>query len=69
MTYGHEEANTGTALNAIDILTRNPFTDLSIVCDDTDLLLILLRYFGDLSVSNNFVTHYYTMSLRLIDEV
>ena len=27
----------------------------SIVCGDTDVLLILLHYFGDLSVSTNFV--------------
>ena len=33
------------------------------------MLLILLHYFGDLSVSTNFVTQYNTMPLRLIDEV
>ena len=62
MTYGHEEADTGIVLHAIAISTRNTFTDLSVVCDDTDVLLILLRYFGDLSFLS-------TILLRLIDEV
>ena len=69
MTYRHEETGTGIVLHAIDISTRSPFTDLSIACDDTDVLLILLHYFGDLSVSTNFVTQHNTMSLRLIHEV
>ena len=69
MTYDHEEADTGIALHAIDMLKHNTFTDLSIVCDDTDVLLILLYYFGDLSVSTNFVTQHNNMSLSLIDEV
>ena len=69
MTYRHEETGTGIVLHAIDISTRSLFTDLSIVCDDTDVLLILLHYFGDLSVSTNFVTQHNTMSLRLIHEV
>ena len=65
MTYDHEEADTGIVLHAIDISIRNQFTDLSIVYDDMDVLLILLHYVGDLSVSTNFVTQHNTMSLRL----
>ena len=65
----HEEADNGIVLHAIGISTRNPFTDLSIVCVDTDVLLILRHYFEDLSVLTNFVTQHNTMSLHLIDEV
>ena len=43
MTYGHEEADTGIVPHSIDISTRYPFTDFSIVCDDKDVLLILLH--------------------------
>ena len=68
MTYDHEEADSGIVLHAIDISIRNPFTDLSIVYDDMDVLLILLHYVGDLSVSINFVTQHNTMSLRLTDK-
>ena len=42
---------------------------MSVVCDNTDVLLILLHYVGYLSVSTNFVAQHNTMSLRLIDEV
>ena len=69
MTYGYEGADTGIVLHAIDISAHNPFTDLLIACDDTDVLLILLHYVGDLSVSTNFFTQHNTMSLGLIDEV
>ena len=48
MTYGHEEPDTGIVLHAINISTRNPFTDLSIVCDNRDALLILLHYFREI---------------------
>ena len=69
MTYGYEGADTGIVLHATDISAHNPFTDLLIACDDTDVLLILLHYVGDLSVSTNFFTQHNTMSLGLIDEV
>ena len=69
MTYGYEGADTGIVLHAIDISAHNPFTDLLIACDDTDVLLILLHYVGDLSVSTNFFTQHNIMSLGLIDEV
>ena len=69
MTYGHEATDTGIVLRAIDISTHNPLTELSILCGDTDVLLILLHHFGDLSISTNFVTQHNTMPLRLIDEV
>ena len=42
--YGQKEADTGI-LHAIDVCKRNLFTEFTISCSDTDVLLILLNYF------------------------
>ena len=49
--YSHEEADTGIVLNALDVSKRDPFTDLVISCSDTDFLLILIRYYEQLTSS------------------
>ena len=61
MTYGHVEADTEIVPHATDIWTRNPLKDLSVVCDNTDMLLILLHFFRYLSVSINFVIQHYNV--------
>ena len=43
--YGQKEADTGIVLHAIDVCKRDPFTEFTISCSDTDVLLILLNYF------------------------
>ena len=40
-TYGQEKADTGIVLHAIDECRRDPFSELTINCSDTDVLLIL----------------------------
>ena len=55
-SYCHEEADTGIVLHALDVSKRNPFTDMVISCSDTDVLLILLNYFEDLTSSTIFKT-------------
>ena len=66
--YTHEEADTGIVLHAIDVCKRDPFTDLVISCSDTDVLLILLYYFDELSSSTIFRTTQHDITLQLIHE-
>ena len=54
--YSHEEADTGIVLNALDVSKRDPFTDLVISCSDTDVLLILIHYYEQLTTSIVFKT-------------
>ena len=54
--YNQEEADTGIVLHAIDVTKRDPFTDLVVLCSDTDVLLILLHYFEMISSSTIFET-------------
>ena len=54
--YNQEEADTGIVLHAIDVTKRDPFTDLVVLCSDTDVLLILLHYFEKISSSTIFET-------------
>ena len=53
-TYGQEEADTGIVLHAIDVCKRDPFSELTISCSDTDVLLILLNYFEQLPSTTVF---------------
>ena len=54
--FNHEEADTGIVLHAIDVTKRDPFSELVILCSDTDVLLILLHYFESLCTSTIFKT-------------
>ena len=54
--YNHEEADTGIVLHAIDVTKRGPFSELVILCSDTDVLPILLHYFESLCSSTIFKT-------------
>ena len=57
--HTHEEADTCIVFHALDITNRNPFTDLVICCSDTDVVLLLLHYFDELSTSTiNRSTNY-----------
>ena len=55
-TYGQEEADTGIVLHAIDVCRRDPFSELTISCSDTDVLLIVLNYFKQLPSITIFKT-------------
>ena len=55
-TYGQEEADTGIVLHAIDVCRRDPFSELTISCSDTDALLIVLNYFKQLPSTTIFKT-------------
>ena len=54
--YSHEEADTGIVLNALDVSKHDPFTDLVISCSDTDVLLIPINYYEQLTSSILFKT-------------
>ena len=54
--YSQEEAHTGIVLHAIDVTKRDPFTELVVICSDTNVLLLLLYYFEIISSSTIFRT-------------
>ena len=54
--YSHNEADTGIVLTTLDISKRDPFTYLAISCTDTDVLLILIHYYEQLTSSFVFKT-------------
>ena len=64
--YSHEEADTRIVINAIDVSKRDPFTDLVISYSDTDVLLILIHYYEQLSSSIVFKT---TVHSHLVGEI
>ena len=65
--YGQEEADTGIVLHAIDVCKRDPFTELTISCSNTDVLLILLNYLSDqLPSTTTFKTTHHQYNLHLI---
>ena len=66
--YGQEEADTGIVLHAIDVCKRDSFTELTISCSDTDVLLIFLNYFGQLPSTTTFKTTHFQYNLRSIYE-
>ena len=45
--FNQEEIDTGMILHAVDVKQRKPLSGLVISCSDTDILLIMLCYFGD----------------------
>ena len=67
-SYGQEEADTGLFLHAIDVCKRDPFSELTINCSDTDVLLILLHYFEQLPSTTVFKTTEHRYNLRQIFE-
>ena len=54
--YSHEEADTEIVLTTLDVSKRDPFTYLAISCTDTDVLLILIHYYEQLTSSIVFKT-------------
>ena len=40
--YTQEKADTGVVFHAIDVIKRDPFTELVVICSDTDVFLNLL---------------------------
>ena len=67
-TYGQEEADAGIVLHAIDVCRRDPFSELTISCSHTDVLLILLNYFEQLPSTTIFKTTEHCYNLRQIFE-
>ena len=67
-TYGQEEADTGIVLHAIDVCKRDPFSELTISCSDTDVPLILLNYFEQLPSTTVFKTTKHCYNLCQIFE-
>ena len=65
-TYDQEEADTGIFLHAIHVCKRDPFSELTIRCSDTEVLLILLNYFEQLPSTTFFKTTEHRYSLRQI---
>ena len=66
--YGQEEADTGVVLHAMDVCKRDPFTELTISCSDTDVLLILPNYFDQLPSTTTFKTTHHQCNLHSIYE-
>ena len=54
--YSHEEGDTGIILNALNVSKRDPLTDLVISCSDTEVLLIVIHYYEQLTSSIVFKT-------------
>ena len=67
-TYGQEEADTAIVLHAVDVFGRDPFSELTISCSDTDVLLILLNYFEQLPSTTIFKRIEHCYDLRQIFE-
>ena len=65
---GQEEADTRIVLHTIDICKRDPFTELTISCSDTDVLLFLLNYFDQLPSTTTFKTTHHQYKLHSIYE-
>ena len=57
--YTQEEAGTSIFFHAIDVSKRDPFSELVVMCSDTDVLLLLLHYFQMISSSAIFKTTKY----------
>ena len=68
MNHNQEEADTSIVLHAIDVIQRDPSTDLVISCSDTDVLLILLNYLDSISLSTIFRTSSHDIPLRFAYE-
>ena len=66
--YNQEDTDTGIVLHALNVSKNDPFTELVITCSDTDVLLILLNYFGDINSCTIFKTSQQEYYLREIHE-
>ena len=66
--YSHEEADTGIVLHVIDVSRRDPFTEIVVSCSDTDVFLILLHYFEEISTSVVFRSIHHDINLRFLFE-
>ena len=62
-TFGQEESDTAIVLHAMDVFRRDPFSELTISCSDTDVVLILLNYFEQLPSTTIFksIEHCYDL--------
>ena len=65
---GQEEADTGIIFHAADVCKRDPFPESTIICSDTDLLLIPLNYFDQLRSITTFKMTHHQYNLRSIYE-
>ena len=65
--YSQEEADTGIILHALDASKRDPLSKIVISCSDTDVLLMLLHYFDDLSPYTIFKTSDHVYYLNYIN--
>ena len=56
LTHDHEEADTLILLHALDVFTRDPFSQVDIFSPDTDVFLLLIHKHDALCADTNFVT-------------
>ena len=56
LTHDHEEADTLILLHALDVCTRDPFSQVDIFSPDTDVFLLLIHKHDSLCADTNFVT-------------
>ena len=54
--YTEQEADTSIVFHAVHVTKRDPFSELVVVCSDTDVLVLLLHYFEMRSSSTIFKT-------------
>ena len=66
--YSHEEAHLGIVLHVIDVSRRDPFTEIVVSCSDTDVFLILLHYFEEITTGVAFRTIHHDITLRFLFE-
>ena len=62
--YNQEKADTGIACHAIDVTKRDSFSQLVLLCSDSEVLLIMLHLFEMISSSTNFKTTDHKYFLR-----
>ena len=62
--YTQEKGDTSIVFHAIDVKKRDSFSELVVMCYDTDVLLLLLHYFEMISSSAIFKTTEHEYILR-----
>ena len=66
--YTKEETETSIVFHLRDGTKRDPFSELVVMCSDTDVLFILLHYFERISSSTIFKTSEHEYTLRKTHE-
>ena len=64
LCYSHEEADNGMVLHALDVSRNNLFTEMVVSCSDSDVLLLLLNYFENLSYCITLKTSHHKHDLQ-----